>query len=239
LYTDSDLYVTPKLFDYLIKESLEIPYPIKNLLEENSGIDDQILQITPYQSQFISWIVKLVNLMKTLDIGTYKGCSALSVALSSAKNCKTISIDNDLSVINKAKTYWEKFGVFDKIESIHGNATDVLQKMLDENNAESFDFIFIDADKANYVDYYEFSLRLLKKGGIIFIDNTLYFGTVVGKRKFSADIKRWVFKKGVTAIKKLNKIIKNDPRVDSCLIPIADGRVYDKIPLSSIFIVSD
>ncbi len=219
----SQIEVSPELYRYIVEETLIEPKELNAISNEQSTVDDIILQITPHQGQFLAWLIKLINPLKTLDIGTYKGYSALCVALASTSECKTLSIDINEEFSKIAKKYWIKAGVENKIEFKIGNAVETLNKLINNGQQDSFDFIFIDADKSSYLEYYEYSLKLLKKGGVIAIDNTLYFGTVIGRRIIDKDIKKWVFKDGIKAIKSLNERIKNDIRVESCLLPIADG----------------
>lgn len=219
----SQINVTEKLFNYIVDNSLHEPDALKIISEEHNSIDDKILQITPHQGQFLSIIIKLINPSLTLDIGTYKGYSALCVALASSDNCKTITIDNQVEYASIAEIYWDKAKVKNKIEFKLGLASSVLNNLIQNEYKGKFDFIFIDADKANYVEYYEKSLSLCKSGGVIAIDNTLYFGTVISRRIIDKYIKKWVFSDGIKAIKSLNELIKNDKRVESCLLPIADG----------------
>lgn len=219
----SQIEISPELYKYIVDKTVNEPIGLNILSREQSSIDDKILQITPHQGQFISWLIKLINPNLTLDIGTYKGYSALCVALATKKECKTITIDCNEELANIAKKYWYASGVENKIEFLLGNASDTLDNLNNNGYHEAFDFIFIDADKSNYKQYYEQSLLLLKQGGVIAIDNMLYFGTVIGRRIIDEDIKKWVFKDGVKAIKSLNELIKNDNRVESVLLPIADG----------------
>jgi len=215
--------VTDKLFNYIVDNSLHEPDALKIISIEQNSIDDKILQITPHQGQFLSILIKLINPSLTLDIGTYKGYSALCVALASGNDCKTISIDNKKDYAKIAENYWGKANVSNKIEFKLGMASSVLNDLILNGFENKFDFIFIDADKANYIEYYEKSITLCKSGGVIAIDNTLYFGTVISRKIIDKYIKKWVFTDGIKAIKSLNELIKNDKRVESCLLPIADG----------------
>ena len=219
----SQIEVNPKLYKYIIEKTLKEPKELKVISNEQSSIDDIILQITPHQGQFIAWLIKLINPKRTLDIGTYKGYSALCIALASQPECKTLSIDINEELSEIAKKYWKAAGVEKKIEFKLGDALVTLQNLIDTGNQSSFDFIFIDADKSSYLDYYELSMQLLKKNGVMAIDNTLYFGSVIGRKIVDKDIKKWVFKDGIKAIKSLNYMINNDSRVESCLLPLADG----------------
>lgn len=219
----SQIEISPELYKYIVDNTLKEPKELSVISNEQTSIDDIILQITPHQGQFLAWLIKLIRPQRTLDIGTYKGYSSLCIALASPPTCITISIDKNEDLAKIAKEYWKQAGCEDKIDFILGEAINVLEDLIKSGNRETFDFIFIDADKANYIEYYERSIQLLKKGGIIAIDNTLYFGTVIGRKIKDQDIKRWVFLKGIKAIKVLNKLIKDDYRVESCLLPIADG----------------
>lgn len=224
----TQIELTTILNDYISLNSVkESPFLVE-LRKQNSSIDDLILQITPLQGQFMSFLVKLINAKKTLDIGTYKGCSALTVALATVNDCKTITCDINEEFGAIANGYWEKAKVGHKIDFRLGSAIQILKDLINNNEQESFDFIFIDADKANYIEYYELSLNLIRSGGLIVVDNTLYFGTVAGAEVTDSDIQRVITKKGTEEIKKLNTILVNDERIEMCLLPVADGMTLIK-----------
>jgi len=219
----SQIELTPELEKYITKLNGNSNVNFEKLRNLHSNIDDKILQITSNQAYFLSFIQKILNTKLALDIGTYKGYSALIAALSTDKNSRIISCEIDEELGNIAKDYWESNGVLDKIDLIIGNAVSTLTDLLDKGYKNKFDFIFIDADKVNYVNYYELSLQLVRPKGIIAIDNTLFFGTVIGNKIEDEYLKKFVSKESTDTIKKLNKIISNDNRVEKCLLPISDG----------------
>lgn len=219
----TQIELTAELNDYIINNSVpESPF-LNELRKHNHSSEDIIFQITPLQGQFLSFLAKLVNAKKTLDIGTYKGYSALAVALSTTEDCKTISCDKNEEFGKIAGEFWGRAGIAHKIDFRLGDAVQVLEGLVNNGEQETFDFIFIDADKINYVKYYELSLKLIRPGGLIVVDNTLYFGTVAGTEVTDPDILKLISKEGTEEIKRLNAIVANDDRIEMCLLPVADG----------------
>ncbi|MBI5371266.1 MAG: class I SAM-dependent methyltransferase [Sphingobacteriales bacterium] len=219
----TQIELTAELNDYIIKNSVpESPF-LNELRKQHHSSEDIIFQITPLQAQFLSFLAKLINAKKTLDIGTYKGYSALTVALSTTEDSKTISCDKSEEFGKVAKEFWAKAGVSNKIDFILGEATQVLENLIKNGEQDTFDFIFIDADKVNYVKYYELSLKLIRPGGLIVVDNTLYFGTVAGVEVTDPEIITLISNEGTEEIKRLNAIVANDDQIEMCLLPVADG----------------
>ena len=170
------------------------------------------MQIAPEQGQFLEIIVKLLKVTKCLEIGRFTGLSTLCMAKGLPYDGKIISIDNSEEFLPLAKTYWEKAGVQNKIESIIGEGVDVMQSYIDRQFF--FELIFIDADKNNYSNYYELSLQLLQTNGLIIIDNMLWGGEV-------ADLSNK--DKQTESLRFLNNKILKDHRVEFSLLPLADG----------------
>ena len=170
------------------------------------------MQIAPEQGQFLEIIVKLLKVTKCLEIGRFTGLSTLCMAKGLPYDGKIISIDNSEEFLPLAKTYWEKAGVQNKIESIIGEGVDVMQSYIDRQFF--FELIFIDADKNNYSNYYELSLQLLQTNGLIIIDNMLW-GVEV------ADLSNK--DKQTESLRFLNNKILKDHRVEFSLLPLADG----------------
>ena len=170
------------------------------------------MQIAPEQGQFLEIIVKLLKVTKCLEIGRFTGLSTLCMAKGLPYDGKIISIDNSDEFLPLAKTYWKKAGVQNKIESIIGQGVDVMQSYIDRQFF--FELIFIDADKNNYISYYELSLQLLQTNGLIIIDNMLWSGDVADS--FNKE-------KQTESIRSLNNKILKDHRVEFSLLPLADG----------------
>lgn len=170
------------------------------------------MQISPEQGQLLAWLIRLTNAKTILEIGTYTGYSALCMALALPKEGKLITCDVDANTTEIAIPYWREAGVFDKIERRIGPALETLAALTKENIG--FDFAFIDADKNNYLAYYEAILPLLNPNGIIAIDNVFWGGDVVNT---NSEDKRTI------ALRELNDFVYQDSRVDVCMLPIGDG----------------
>ena len=186
---------------------------INKLVDETLALGNiSAMQIAPEQGQFLEIIVKILNANYCLEIGRFTGLSSLCIARGLPKSGKLTTIDNSDEFLSMAEKYWKMAKQETKIESIIGDGVDVLQSMIDRQ--QSFDFVFIDADKNNYPHYYELSLKLLRPNGILIIDNMLWHGDVVDENKTD---------KQTTTIRALNKKIQTDERIDFSLLPLSDG----------------
>jgi predicted O-methyltransferase YrrM len=212
--SDYTLNLTPELYRYLLKNSLREPEVLKELREQTHTMSMSQMQISPEQGQFMALLVELIQAKKTLDIGVFTGYSALAVALALPKDGKVVGCDINGEWTKIARKYWEKAGVTDKIDLRLAPAADTLQILINQGEAGTFDFSFIDADKANYDLYYEKSLRLLRTGGLIAIDNVLWSGKVADSSVDDRD---------TVAIRALNEKLLNDDRVSLSMLPIGDG----------------
>ena len=170
------------------------------------------MQIAKEQGQFLEIIVKISNAKSCLEVGRFTGLSTLFMARGLPTDGKIMTIDNSDEFLPLAKKYWDKAGVASKIESIIGSGAEVMQSLIDRQH--SFDLIFIDADKNNYPNYYELSLRLLPSNGIIIIDNMLWHGDVEDVSKNDSQTKK---------IRELSVKINQDERVEFSLLPLSDG----------------
>ena len=192
-------YRSDKVIDSLVKDTLSL-----------GGVAQ--MQIAPEQGQFLEIIVRISQAKNCLEIGRFTGLSSLCIAKGLPENGKIIAVDNSDEFLPMAEKYWKMAGVDNKIESVIGLGVDVMQSMVDRQHI--FDFIFIDADKSNYLNYYELSLQLLTVNGIIIIDNMLWRGNVADERINDSQTK---------IIRDLNKKIQNDARVNFSLLPLSDG----------------
>ncbi|RDI42857.1 class I SAM-dependent methyltransferase [Aquicella lusitana] len=212
--SDVTINLTPTLYRYLCRVSLREPAVLKKLREETHKLNGARMQISPEQGQFMALLVELLGAKKTIDIGTFTGYSALVVALALPPEGRVITCDIDTQAPSLAKLFWEEAGVAQKIDLRIAPALETLQKLLDEDQAGTFDFIFIDADKTNYLHYYEKSLTLLRTGGLVAIDNVLWDGKVADPA---------VDDKNTLAIRACNEKLASDARVTLSMIPIGDG----------------
>lgn len=212
--SDVTLNLTSEVYDYLQKFSLREPEVLQNLRHQTHKMSMSQMQISPEQGQFMRLLMELLGAKKTLDIGTFTGYSALSVALGLPENGKVIACDINGEWTKIAKRFWDMANMSHKIELRLAPAVETLQALIDNGEADTFDFSFIDADKMNYAHYYELSLQLLRPGGLIAIDNVLWDGKV-------ADLS--VQDDNTNAIRKLNALIVKDERVSISMLSIGDG----------------
>ena len=172
------------------------------------------MQIAPEQGHFLAFLVKLIGAKNALEIGTFTGYSALAVALALPKDGHLIACDVSEAWTSVGRQHWEKAGVARKIELRLGPALATLKDLKREGRAGSFDFAFIDAAKSEYDEYYERTLPLVRKGGVIAFDNMLWGGAVADPKAKDADTR---------GIRALNAKIAGDARVDAVLLPVGDG----------------
>lgn len=199
-----------KLYQYLLSISKPEPELLQKLREKTATLDAPRMEITPDQGQFMQLLIKLLGVKNILEIGTFTGYSALWCALALPEEGKITCCDINKEWTDIAKDFWQQAGVAQKIELKLQPALDSLNEM----ETESFDLIFIDADKANYPNYYEKSLTLLKPGGLIIIDN-IFFGGSVTDPSITRD--------AVVKIRETSQTMKNDDRIDLSIIPVGDG----------------
>ena len=204
--------LTDNLEKYIIDHSDDLTDIQKEILDYNLSLGDQKkLQISISQAQFLQTLIKISDIKKVLEIGSFTGFSALSMALSLPEDGFLISLDKNTEFSKKAKTFYDKANA-NKITQIIKPAIESLKDL--ENSKRKFDLVFIDADKENYVNYYEKSIELIDKNRLIIIDNVLWHGEVADKSKND---------KFTKIIKDFNKHIKDDNRVTKNILPIGDG----------------
>ncbi|MFV1983108.1 MAG: class I SAM-dependent methyltransferase [Thiohalomonadales bacterium] len=212
-----------KIHDYVLANSLRESDVLARLREETQKDPDAIMQIPPEQGQFMSLLVKLIGAKRTIEIGVYTGYSTLCVAQAMPSDSYTVACDINEHWTNIAKKYWKDACVDKKIDLRIGEAIETLNTLIEDKQGESFDFIFIDADKNNYDNYYELSLRLLKSGGLIAIDNVLLFGSVIESNVLDKSLNNTFTQESIQTVRNLNSKIKNDERVDISMLKLADG----------------
>lgn len=205
--------LTDALYDYMLNISLREPDVLRQLREETSRHAMAECQISPEQGQLMALLVKLTGAKQTLEIGVFAGYSAAWVALALPDDGQVIACDVNEEWTAIAQQYWRKAGIADKIDLRLAPAVETLEKLVQMGKENSFDFAFIDADKANYDAYYEYCLKLARPGGLIAFDNTLAQGLVL----------KDPMGQYARTIHDLNKKLHADTRVDISLVPIADG----------------
>ena len=206
-----------KIDESLVKYLQNVGYRkdkiIDDLADETSKLGSvSQMQIAKEQGQFLEIITKLSKAKSCLEVGRFTGMSTLFIARGLSAEGKITTIDNSDEFLSLAKKYWDLDNMSSKIESIIGDGVEIMQSMIDRQH--SYDFIFIDADKNNYPNYYELSLSLVPSNGIIIIDNMLWHGDVADEKKNDSQ---------TNTIRDLNTRIQNDSRVDFSLLPLSDG----------------
>ena len=206
--------LTDDLHAYLLSVGTREPDLLRRLRQETAALPDARMQISVEQGQFMRLLIELTGAKHTLEVGTFTGYSSLCVALSLPDDGRMICCDVSREYTDIARRYWAEAGVADTIDLRLGPAVETLDALLADNQADAFDFAFIDADKTSYDRYYEQCLRLVRPGGLIAIDNTLLGGRVADLEAQDPD---------TVAQRALNAKLHVDERVSLSLVPIGDG----------------
>lgn len=206
-----------RLHNYILSVSLREPPILQQLRAETSAMPMAGMQIAPEQGQFMALLARTSGAKKILEVGVFTGYSSLVLALGLPSDGKIIACDVSEEYTNIAQRYWQKAGVADKIDLRLAPALETMDQLIATGHAGSFDFIFIDADKENHPAYYEKALQLVRSGGLILIDNALWFGKVANPS---------VQDSATQAIRSLNKTLHHDHRITNLsLLPVGDGLV--------------
>jgi caffeoyl-CoA O-methyltransferase len=211
------LKITDKLQNYINDFGLKFHPVQQEIIEHNNTLGDiKRMQIATSQCHFLHLIIKTSNIKNVLEIGTFTGLSALSISLALPEDGKLIALDKNAETNKVALNFFKKAKQDHKIKTIIKPALE----SLDEFENQKFDMIFIDADKMNYKEYYEKSLKLIKKSGLIIIDNVLWHGEVADEDnddKFTINIREF------------NKYVSNDKRVEQIIVPLGDGMTVCRV----------
>ncbi|MCB9781730.1 MAG: class I SAM-dependent methyltransferase [Candidatus Omnitrophica bacterium] len=202
------------LHAYYLNATLRETEVQKRLRDETAKLSHGHMQISPEQGQFMALLIELMGAKKTLEIGTFTGYSALCVARALPEDGRLIACDVNEEWTSIGKRYWEEAGLADRIDLRIGPAAKTLDRMIENGETGDFDFAFIDADKLGYDGYYEQCLILLRAGGLIAIDNTLWNGKIADPA---------IVDEETVAIRELLEKVRDDQRVTSSLVPIGDG----------------
>ena len=209
----SNLVLTKEIENYINNHSLELTTVQKEIISYNNSLGDiKRMQISISQCHFLHLIVKISNIKKILEIGTFTGLSGLTMSLSLPSDGKLITLDKNAEINKIASNFFKKAKQEDKISTIIGPALESISFFKKEK--KKFDLVFIDADKENYKNYYNQSLDLIEKNGLIIVDNVLWHGEVVDAKKQD---------KLTTIIRDFNSYINKDKRTENLIIPIGDG----------------
>ena len=208
-----NIEVTQDLLDYVYDHSHPLHPVQKDILNHNKTLGDiQRMQISETQGHFLQLIIKLYKVVNCLEIGTFTGFSALTMALALPDKGKIITLDHDVKISEVAKTFFKKANLENKINTEIASALETLK--IFSKNRRTFDLIFVDADKGNYINYFDLSLNLIKKNGLIIFDNVLWHGDVV---------KKSINDKQTHVMREFNKYIKNDRRTEKTILALGDG----------------
>lgn len=208
------LNLTPDLYQYMLDVSLHEHPALKALRSQTAKMPLAMMQVAPEQAQFMQFLIRVINAKQILELGTFTGYSALAMALALPDDGHLITCDINSEWTSYAHPFWKEAQQDHKIELRLAPALETLHQLINDGMSHQFDFIFIDADKTNYLKYYELALQLVTPKGLISIDNIFWEGTVIDPADHGAQVRE---------IRKLNEFIKNDPRVFASLLPIADG----------------
>ncbi len=208
------IVINDALYEYMLSVSLREPDVLNRLRQETAKMPQHKMQISPEQGQFMALLVELTGASKCLEVGTFTGYSALSVALALPEDGQIIACDISEEFTSLAKPYWLEAGIAGKIDLRLGPALETLDALIADGESGAFDFAFIDADKVNYLGYFQRALDLIRTGGLILVDNVLWSGAVADPARNDDDTE---------AIRAFNKALANDPRISLSLVPIGDG----------------
>ena len=208
------IHLTGELTAYIRRVGVREDADLAALREETGHHRMATMQIGPEQGAFMALLVRLLGARKTLEVGVFTGYSSMVVAKAMGPEGRVLALDVSEEFTAVARRHWAKAGVADRIELRLRPAAESLKELVAAGETEAFDFAFIDADKSNYDTYYEYALKLVRRGGLIAIDNVLWDGKVVDALDKTAD---------TAAIRALNEKVHGDKRVDAVLVPIGDG----------------
>jgi len=203
-----------RLYAYLLAHEPPEHEQLRALRQHTQNMPDARMQITPEQGHLLAFLIRLMGARRALEVGTFTGYSALAMALAMPAEGRIVACDINEQWTSIGGEHWQRAGVAGKIDVRIAPAVDTLTQLERDGGTDRFDFAFIDADKPGYDTYYEHTLRLVRPGGLIVLDNMLRRGRVADPDESDAD---------TVALRKLNTRIAGDDRVDRVLLPIASG----------------
>ena len=208
-----NIEINEKIEKYISDHSCDLNSIQKEIIIHNESLGDvKRMQIAISQCYFLQLIIKTAKIKNILEIGTFTGLSTLSMALALPKDGKLVTLDKNKETSKKAELYFKKANLDNKIEIILNNALESMKNLINEK--KTYDLIFIDADKENYINYYNLSFQLLNKNGLIIIDNVLWKGDVSNPNKND---------RITISIRDFNSFVKKDNRVEKTILPLGDG----------------
>ncbi|WP_150465792.1 O-methyltransferase [Francisella sp. SYW-2] len=208
----ASLFSNSNLNQYINENSVKLDKTAQDLFDKAANDELSHMLSSPNQLQLISLFIKMIRAKNVLEIGVFRGFSTLIMAQALSSEGKLEACDISYEYIKPYKHFWQEANVEHKINLNIAPALETLERF--EKQAKKFDFVYIDADKPNYINYYEKALNLINSGGVIAIDNVLWSGRVADDCNNEQN---------TLIIRELNKLIYNDSRVEACIIPIGDG----------------
>lgn len=212
--TNRTITLDDRLYDYLLAHSVRETDLMRELREVTSQLEMSRMQIAPEQGGFMSLLVELVGASRIIEVGTFTGYSALCMASAMPEDGRLICCDVSEEWTSIGRQFWERAGVSDRIDLRIAPALYTLDGLLSDGQSERFDMTFVDADKVNYAAYYERCFELVRPGGLMLFDNTLWSGAVADPEDHEPDTE---------GIRALNRMLIEDDRVSVSLVPIGDG----------------
>ena len=206
--------LSDELADYVVEVGTREPGLLARLREETARLPQHDMQIAPEEGAFLVLLVELIGARRCIEIGTFTGYSSTAVALALPEDGRIVCCDVSEEWTSLARRYWDEAGVAGKIDLRIAPAAQTLDRLLADGEQAAYDFAFVDADKSGYDGYYEQLLQLVRPGGLIALDNTLWGGEVLDQDAEDEDTR---------AIQALNTKLAGDERVTLCLLPVADG----------------
>ena len=206
--------LTSQLYEYILSVGPKEARPLARLRAATAGLPGAGMQIAADQGHLMQFLVRLMGARRCLEVGVYTGYSGMAVALALPADGRLTAIDRDKKVTAVARRHWRAAGVAGKIDLRLGEALPEFDRLLGAGFAGTYDFAFIDADKENYEAYFGRAVELVRAGGVIAVDNTLWHGAVIDQSRQDADTR---------AIRAFNRRRRDDGRIDLCLLPVADG----------------
>ena len=208
------LQLDDRTYEYLLAHSLREDPALGRLRAETASHPKVNMQIAPEQGQFMQMLVRLTGAKRAIEVGVFTGYSSLAVMLAMPEDGRLLALDVSEEYTAVARRHWQAAGVAGRIELVIAPAAETLDARLAKGEAGSYDFAFIDADKTGYLGYYERLLKLLRPGGLIVVDNTLWHGAVADPADREAD---------TAALRQFNDALHRDARIDLALLPVGDG----------------
>jgi len=209
-----------RTYEYLLAHSLREAPALAALRAETASHPKVNMQIAPEQGQFMQMLVRLTGARRAIEVGVFTGYSSLAVMLAMPKDARLLALDVSEEFTAIARRHWQAAGVADRIELVIAPARDTLDARIAAGESGRYDFAFIDADKGGYLAYYERLMKLVRPGGLIAVDNTLWSGEVADPENRDSD---------TVALREFNDVLHKDTRIDLTLLPVGDGLTLARI----------